>query len=150
MALKIPPALVFLFFGGMMYLLALWLPVGYYDFLGRQLLAKILIGAAILIVCISLVQFYRAGTSINPTDLSKTTKLVTKGIYNYSRNPMYLAMLLLLLAWGLWLGNAFNTLLAAGFVAYMNAYQIRKEESSLREQFGKEYEQYCRFVRRWF
>ena len=150
MALKIPPAIVFLFFVGMMYLLALWLPVGYYDFLGRNLLVKILTAGAVLIAVISLFQFYRAKTSINPHDLSKTTSLVTKGIYNYTRNPMYLAMLLLLLAWGLWLGNAFNTLLAAAFVAYMNAFQIKREEESLRKQFGKDYEQYCRFVRRWF
>lgn len=37
---------------------------------------------------------------------------------------MYLALLLLLLSWGLYLGNAFNTLLAAGFVYYMNTFQI--------------------------
>ena len=150
MALKLPPALVFLLFAGLMYLLAVLLPVGYYDFLGRYLLVKILIVCAILIASISLFQFYRKKTSINPKDLTKTTNLVTGGLYNYSRNPMYLAMLLLLLAWGLWLGNAFNTLLAAGFVAYMNAFQIEREEAALKKQFGKEYEQYCRMVRRWF
>lgn len=150
MALKLPPALVFVLFGGFMYLLATFLPVGYYDFLGRSLLIKILTGSAILIASISLFQFYRKKTSLDPKDLTKTSKLVTGGLYNYSRNPMYLAMLLLLLAWGLWLGNAFNTLLAAGFVAYMNAFQIEHEEAALKKQFGKEYEQYCRMVRRWF
>ena len=150
MALKLPPALVFLAFGGLMYLLAIFLPVGYYDFLGRYLLIKILIGAAIAVVFIALFQFYRARTSIDPGDLSKTRKLVTSGIYNYSRNPMYLAMLLILLAWGLWLGNAFNTVLAAGFVAYMNTFQISREETALKNKFGKEYDQYCRMVRRWF
>ncbi len=150
MSLKLPPALVFLAFGGLMYLLAIFLPVGYYDFVGRYLLIKILGAAAVLVVIVALFQFYRAGTSIDPGDLSKTKKLVTSGIYNYTRNPMYLAMLLILLAWGLWLGNAFNTVLAAGFVAYMNAFQINREEASLRKQFGKEYDQYCRMVRRWF
>lgn len=150
MALKIPPVVVFLLFGGLMYLLAALLPVGYYDFLGRYLLIKILAVSAAIIAFISLFQFYRRKTSIDPKNLTRTTILVTSGIYNYSRNPMYLALLLLLLAWGLWLGNAFNTLLAAGFVAYMNAFQIEHEEAALKKQFGKEYEQYCRMVRRWF
>ena len=81
---------------------------------------------------------------------SKATSLVTGGIYNYSRNPMYLALLLILLAWGLWLGNAFNILLAAGFVGYMNKFQIIPEETALASKFGKTYHQYCILVRRWF
>jgi protein-S-isoprenylcysteine O-methyltransferase Ste14 len=63
---------------------------------------------------------------------------------------MYLALLLILLAWGLWLGNAFNTLLAAGFVGYMNRFQIIPEEEALTAMFGKRYQQYCKQVRRWF
>lgn len=95
-------------------------------------------------------QFYRSKTTIDPRDPSKANVLVAKGVYNYSRNPMYLALLLLLVAWGMWLGNAFNILLAAAFVAYMNRYQIGPEESALRDLFGKEYEQYTIRVRRWF
>ena len=63
---------------------------------------------------------------------------------------MYLGLLLLLLAWGLHLGNAFNIVLAAGFVAYMNRFQIVPEEETLSKLFGKEYAQYCTLVRRWF
>jgi protein-S-isoprenylcysteine O-methyltransferase Ste14 len=63
---------------------------------------------------------------------------------------MYLALLLLLLGWGLYLGNAFNTLLAAGFVYYMNTFQIIPEEEVLKDRFGKEYQKYCVLVRRWF
>lgn len=63
---------------------------------------------------------------------------------------MYLALLLVLVAWGLWLGNAFNTIVAAGFVSYMNVFQIIPEEKILHQVFGKEYQQYCVFVRRWF
>jgi protein-S-isoprenylcysteine O-methyltransferase Ste14 len=55
-----------------------------------------------------------------------------------------------LLAFGLWLGNVFNTLLAAGFVSYMNAYQIIPEEEALVKLYGKDYQQYCIKVRRWF
>lgn len=99
---------------------------------------------------ISLVQFFKSKTTVDPTTPSKASKLVTSGIYQFSRNPMYLGLLLILLAWGLWLGNAFNVLLAAGFVAYMNKFQILPEEEALMKLFHKEYKQYCTLVRRWF
>ena len=63
---------------------------------------------------------------------------------------MYLAMLLLLLALGLKFGNAFNVLLAAGFVSFMNRFQIIPEERMLLEKFGREFKDYCTKTRRWF
>ncbi|MFK7812332.1 MAG: isoprenylcysteine carboxylmethyltransferase family protein [Maribacter sp.] len=150
MKLKIPPVVVFLIFGGLMYLLARFLPVGYFDFFGRTYLMYALLVIAGSIGFISLVQFFRSKTTVDPTAPSKASKLVTSGIYQFSRNPMYLGLLLILLAWGLWLGNAFNVLLAAGFVGYMNAFQITPEEETLLQLFGKEYKQYCTLVRRWF
>lgn len=150
MVLKLPPFLVFLIFAGFMYLLSFFLPVGYFDFFGRLLMVKIFIALGILISLIALLQFYLKKTSIDPSKPSKTAVLVTNGIYNYTRNPMYLSMLLLLLAWGMCLGNAFNVLFAAGFVAYMNRFQIIPEETALRIKFGQIYDQYLVKVRRWF
>lgn len=150
MKLKLPPAIVFLIFGSLMYLLAEFLPVGYFDFFGRRYLIKGLLLLAVVISCVALIQFYLAKTSIDPKNPSKASSLVSNGIYKYSRNPIYLGLLLILLAWGLWLGNAFNVLLAAGFVSYMNAFQIQPEEASLTTLFGKEYKNYCIKVRRWF
>lgn len=99
---------------------------------------------------VALIQFYVQKTTIDPSKPSKTVKLVTNGVYAFTRNPMYLAMLLLLLGWGgLWLGNAFNTLLAAGFVGYMNRFQIMPEEETLERIFGSSYRSYCLSVRRW-
>lgn len=150
MKLKIPPAIVFLAFGLSMYLLAAFLPFGYFDFFGRRYLVWALVIFAVVVAISALFQFYSHKTTLNPTKPSKATKLVDTGIYGYSRNPMYLALLMLLLAWGIWLGNAFNTLLAAAFVAYMNRFQIIPEEEALRTIFGKAYRQYCINVRRWF
>ena len=150
MKLKIPPVVVFLIFGLLMYLLAEFLPVGYFDFFGRHYLMIALAMFAIIIAVVALFQFYTANTTIDPTQPDKTKKLVANGIYAYTRNPMYLALLVLLLAWGVWLGNAFNTLLAAGFVAYMNRFQIGPEEQALTKTFNKDYKQYCSLVRRWF
>ncbi len=150
MKLKIPPAVVFVVFGILMYLLARFLPVGYFDFFGRNYLAMTLLVLAVLISFFSLYQFYRARTSVDPRRPSRASRLVTNGVYGFSRNPMYLAMLLILLAFGLKLGNAFNTVTAALFVAYMNRYRIIPEEEALNKIFGKAYQQYCLEVRRWF
>ena len=150
MQLKLPPILIMIIFGVLMYLCSLILPVGYFSFFGRPYLIYFLIGLACVIGIWSLIQFYSNKTTVNPLELDKVSTLVSSGLYQYSRNPMYLAMLLLLLAWGLWLGNAFNTIIAAGFVYYMNAFQIEPEEKVLLKMFGKEYKEYCTLVRRWF
>ena len=150
MRIKIIPPLVMLFFAGAMYILAQFLPVGQFDFFGRKELAIGLLGLAVLVMALALFQFKKVKTTTNPIDLSKTSSLVTQGIFKYSRNPMYLAMLLILLAFGLKLSNAFNTLVAAGFVYYMNHFQIRFEEEALEKKYGKVYSIYKKNTRRWF
>lgn len=150
MKLKVPPALVFLVSGALMFLLAEFLPFGYFDFFGRLHLTTALLIFAGIVGAIALIQFYAAKTTIDPAHPAKAKNLVVKGIYTYTRNPMYLSLLILLLAWGVWLGNAFNTLLAAGFVTYMNRFQIVPEEQALTQIFGKQYKQYCLLARRWF
>lgn len=150
MQLRIPPPVVALIFGAAMYVLNRFLPVGNFDFFGREFLIYTLTAIAVILVVAAKWQFQKFSTTSNPMDPSKATSLVTGGIYSYSRNPMYLALLLILMAWGLWLGNAFNSLLAAAFVAFMNNFQIALEEKTLASKFGKSYQQYCIQVRRWF
>lgn len=150
MKLKVPPVVVFLVFGVLMYGLARFLPVGYFDFFGRSYLMYALFAMAAVVGFISVAQFFRSKTTVDPMNPAKVSKLVTGGLYQYSRNPMYLALLLLLLVLGLYLGNAFNVLVAAGFVMYMNKFQIIPEENVLLDMFGKDYAQYCTLVRRWF
>lgn len=150
MKLKLVPTFVFVLFSLLMYLLSRFLPFGNFEFFGQKILIIALLGMAILIGLIALFQFFWSKTTVDPRTPSKVSMLITGGIYKFSRNPMYLALLLLLLAWGIWLGNAFNTLLAAGFVGYMNKFQIIPEEQALIAIFGKEYQRYCTQVRRWF
>ncbi len=150
MNLRIPPIVFFSLTAFFMYLLAEFLPVGYFDFFGRLYLMGILLVLALAIAITALIQFLRARTTVDPLHPDKASSLVTRGVYSISRNPQYLALLMVLLAWGLWLGNAFNVLLAAGFVSLMNRFQISREEASLQEKFDNEYRQYCIKVRRWF
>ena len=150
MELKVPPVIVFLCFGSIMYLLDLVLPIGYFDFFGRLMLAKFLVGLGMVIALLALLQFRLAKTTVDPTKPDKAQSLVVSGVFKFSRNPMYLALLLILLALGIFLGNAFNTLVAAGFVAYMNRFQIIPEEQILLNKFGRSFKDYCILTRRWF
>ena len=75
--------------------------------------------------------------------------IVTVGIYRFTRNPMYLGFLLLLIAWAVFLGNIVSALMPLLFIAYMNRFQIAPEERALHARFGVPYETYLRSVRRW-
>ena len=62
---------------------------------------------------------------------------------------MYLGMLLILSAWGLFLGNAVTFLVLAAFVTFMNNFQIIPEEEALEKLFGQAFRDYLSAVRRW-
>ena len=78
-----------------------------------------------------------------------TTTLIKTGLYQYSRNPIYLGFVIMLTGWGLYLNNAPGLILVVGFIYYMNRFQIEPEEESLSRIFGTEFELYKRTVRRW-
>ena len=104
-------------------------------------------GAAIGVVAVE--SFRRARTTIHPTRPEHSSALVTTGIYQRTRNPMYLALLLWLLAFAALLGKACSLALSAVFVLSIDRFQIRPEERVLHSLFGEEYERYCGRVRRW-
>jgi protein-S-isoprenylcysteine O-methyltransferase Ste14 len=95
------------------------------------------------------VSFRRARTTVNPLTPDEATSLVTSGIYQRTRNPMYAGLLLLLVGWGLLLSNLFSLALSAGFVLYMNRFQIQREERALESAFGSGFLIYKSRVRRW-
>ena len=107
------------------------------------------ISLSFLIALSSVMQFFICKTSINPRDFKGTTKLVCTGIFRFSRNPMYLSLLLILLAWTLWLGNSLAWFGVIGFILVMNRFQIAREEAYLESKFGDEYRRYKQKVRRW-
>lgn len=92
-------------------------------------------------------QFNRAGTSFHPHAQSK--HLVTAGLYQYTRNPMYLGMALLLVATAILLGRLLPFLVIPAFMWIIQTDFIRKEEARLTANFGAEYTQYQTRVRRW-
>jgi len=93
--------------------------------------------------------FRRARTTLKPTKPEKASSLVRTGIYRVTRNPMYLGLLFVLGAWAVFLSSAWALLGMAGFVLYMNRFQIEPEERALSGLFGSEYAAYKATVRRW-
>jgi protein-S-isoprenylcysteine O-methyltransferase Ste14 len=70
-------------------------------------------------------------------------------VYRYTRNPMYVGLLLALLAWAVFLANPFAVLWVVLFVLYITRFQIIPEERVLASLFGAEYEAYKGGVCRW-
>jgi protein-S-isoprenylcysteine O-methyltransferase Ste14 len=97
----------------------------------------------------ALVGFLRAKTTVNPIKPASTSSLVLTGPYRFSRNPMYLGQLLLLLGWATFLANGVAYLFAPVFVLYINRFQIVPEERSLCAKFGAEFLAYKARVGRW-
>ncbi|CAM4025711.1 methyltransferase family protein [Bordetella tumulicola] len=91
----------------------------------------------------------RARTTADPKNPGGASALVAAGVYQYTRNPMYLGGLIVLIGWAVYLANISSLLGIAAFIVYMNRYQIEPEERFLKQNFGADYEAYCAKVRRW-
>jgi protein-S-isoprenylcysteine O-methyltransferase Ste14 len=93
--------------------------------------------------------FRRAKTTVNPTTPAAASALVRTGVFRFTRNPMYLGLLLCLVAWAIFLSSVLALLSAPLFVVYMNRFQIAPEERALAALFGDSFAAYKRDVRRW-
>lgn len=102
-----------------------------------------------LLLIISIKSFIDNKTTINPLNLKKSTYLVTSGVFRFSRNPMYLGMLLFLLGTAIILNIIGGLIISILFIFYMNFFQIIPEENALQNLFGKNYRNYRKTVRRW-
>lgn len=91
--------------------------------------------------------FRRVGT--NPEPWKPSSALVTDGIYRFTRNPMYLGMLLLYAGIALAAGGALTAAAWVAVFVILNVYVIGREEAYLERRFGHAYAAYRRRVRRW-
>jgi protein-S-isoprenylcysteine O-methyltransferase Ste14 len=95
----------------------------------------------------SILQFRRAGTTVEP--FQKANELVQNGLYAYSRNPIYLAMVLCLIGIAILLGSLTPFLVIPLFAWIIQRNVITAEEQMLESTFGNSYRQYKQRVRRW-
>lgn len=93
--------------------------------------------------------FRRARTTVDPRHPERSARIVTAGVYRWTRNPMYLGFVLLLLGLAVALQSAFGLLVTALAACFLQRFQITPEERWLGRQFGAEYDDYRRRVRRW-
>lgn len=147
--LKVPPPAVALLLGLLMWLASSLAGSVEVPFGLRVTVALVLASVGLVVGLAGIILFWRAKTTINPTRLTATSTLVTGGVFRFTRNPMYLSLLLYLLAWAAYLSNLPALLLVPVFVLYINRFQIEPEERALSSLFGPEYASYKGRIRRW-
>ena len=92
--------------------------------------------------------FQRVGTNV--CTFENPGQLVTDGPYGFSRNPMYLGLVLAGIGAALVSATLSALVLSAAFAITVRCWYVAYEESAMRRQFGGAYEDYCREVGRWF
>ena len=147
--LKVPPPAV-----ALVVALALWWATRYGVLEGvpppwriGAALAVAAVGAAFDVA--GIIAFRRAKTTVNPMKPEKSVALVSSGVYRITRNPMYVGMVFILLAWAVYLASAWALFGPLLFAAYITRFQIKPEERVLAARFGPEFARYRARVRRW-
>lgn len=147
--LKVPPVIVVAVAALLLFACAMLLPGLSVGFPGRKILATAFIAIGLVPGVQAVASFRKRKTTVNPMTPEDASTLVTDGIYRFTRNPMYLGLLCLLIAIALFLGTLSGLIILPAFVWYMTEFQIKPEEDSLRGVFGPAYEDYLTRVRRW-
>ncbi len=150
MALLVKNLLFTLFIPGTVAVYLPWLMAGNRPIVSGPALAAALavlaLGAAVYAWCVWDFAVSGRGTPL-PIDAPKT--LVVRGLYRYTRNPMYIGVLLVILGWTImfaaWPLLVYAACVGAGFQLFIVLY----EERHLRREFGQQYDDYRARVPRW-
>ena len=147
--LKVPPVVLLLIITLMMWGTAELFMSFSFSFFTSSFVALLIAFLGVVFALLGVYQFRKQGTTVDPRIPEKSASLVTSGVYHFSRNPMYVGMLLMLVGWGIYLGNIASFITLPVFIIYMNRFQIMPEETFMAEKFGLAYQQYIKSVRRW-
>jgi protein-S-isoprenylcysteine O-methyltransferase Ste14 len=91
--------------------------------------------------------FKQRNTTVKP--FRESSALLTDGLFRFTRNPMYLGFVLILLGIAIFLGSILPFLIAITFIVVIYRTFIQVEEKMLEETFGEEWQAYKKRVRRW-
>jgi protein-S-isoprenylcysteine O-methyltransferase Ste14 len=111
------------------------------------IISLVLIGLAFELAGVLAFRAHR--TTVNPMRPERTRSVVTSGVYQISRNPMYVGMSCMLLGLAVYLASLVSAFGPVAFVCYITQFQIKPEEHVLASIFGDDYLQYLEKVRRW-
>lgn len=147
--LKTPPGLLVLIMALLMWLVSEFAPMFNFQVSFSRIVAWIFALVGIVVAGLGVLEFRRARTTVNPLKPGSSSALVTRGVYQRTRNPMYLGFLLVLVGVAIATANLLALLFLPLFVLYLNEFQIKPEERALTAKFRGEYEKYSSRVRRW-
>ena len=115
----------------------------------QDLISIIILLIGVLILINPIFKFIKSKTTIDPIKFKKVNKLIISGIYKYSRNPMYLGLLMIVISTSIFFLNILSITTPFLFYCWINRFQIKREEIFLTEKFGEEYMSYKTKTRRW-
>ena len=150
--LKIPPAILLIFaMIGVYYSPVLFPFIPNYLLYPevRSIASGVLLALGAATAILGVVTFKMARTTTNPVSIGNVSSLVTHGIYRFTRNPMYLGMLFIIVSFLVKFGHSAGLIFVIAFIVYMNIFQIRPEERMLTQMFGDQYKDYLRHTRSW-
>jgi protein-S-isoprenylcysteine O-methyltransferase Ste14 len=111
------------------------------------IVGAVLIVGGLILIGLALRLFRRLGT--RPEPWQPSSELARSGVYRFTRNPMYLGMVIIYLGIALGLQSSTAGLLLLPLVAVLDRLVIAREEAYLSRRFGASFEAYRRRVRRW-
>lgn len=147
--LKIPPPAVALLIASIMWGISLVTPLLDLSTFLRVTTSVTIALAGLGVGLAGIIAFRRARTTVNPMKPENTSSLVCSGIYKATRNPMYVGVLFVLIAWAVFLSSVWALLGPVAFVLYITRFQIEPEERVLLRMFPVDYAAYKARVRRW-
>ncbi len=106
-----------------------------------------LVAVGFLLGLAALIEFRKAKTTVLPH--GSASNIISSGIFRFTRNPIYLGFLLMVIGFPLNYGSLWGIIAAPFFVVTMNRLVIEKEEAYLEKKFGERYASYKSRVRRW-
>ena len=146
---RIPPPIIALVAAGGMWAVAPFPPLLQWPLVARALVAVVFAAIGVSVTLSGVASFRRARTTVNPLKPETSAALVTTGIYSFTRNPMYLGIVLGLFAWAVFLSSVWSLLGPVVFALYITRFQIVPEERVLDRLFGASFAAYRERVRRW-
>ena len=147
--LKVPPVVVVIASGFLMWIVSWMFPSQSFWFPGIYACANLFGAIGIITVAAGIRSFRQARTTVDPRKPDTATSLVQSGIYKYSRNPIYVGLLFILIGMAVYSRNYSSFAVLPAFVLYMNRFQIRPEEQALEHLFAQDFRDYKKRVRRW-
>ncbi len=146
-AVKIHPPVLLLIHVGIAWLLGrfILLPIVVSSVVRN--IGLVLAGVGFLLGILAFYSFMKARTTLDPH--GSVRSIVSTGIYRFTRNPIYLGMVCMLIGFPLTFGIVWGIPLVLAFIPLMNKLVIEHEEAYLEKKFGEGYTGYKRRVRRW-